>query len=145
MQAIKQGKSNKILAHELNLDPSTVKLHLRNVMRKMNAKIRTRRCDEGLTRWRTPRSNPTPIVGGAGPWIQHKTGSGAVLGCADCERKTIAAWAAAMPRSSSQAFVRRCESNPALAGLNEHLATAIDSKPLATLFAIPRKVVEGAF
>ena len=41
VQAIQQGKSNKIIAHELNMGLSTVKVHLRNVMRKMNAKNRT--------------------------------------------------------------------------------------------------------
>ena len=41
VQAIQQGKSNKIIAHELNMGLSTVKVHVRNVMRKMNAKNRT--------------------------------------------------------------------------------------------------------
>jgi DNA-binding NarL/FixJ family response regulator len=41
VQAIQQGKSNKIIAHELNMCLSTVKVHVRNVMRKMNAKNRT--------------------------------------------------------------------------------------------------------
>ena len=41
VQAIQQGKSNKIIAHDLNMCLSTVKVHVRNVMRKMNAKNRT--------------------------------------------------------------------------------------------------------
>jgi DNA-binding NarL/FixJ family response regulator len=41
VRAIQQGKSNKVIAHELNMCPSTVKVHVRNVMRKMNAKNRT--------------------------------------------------------------------------------------------------------
>jgi DNA-binding NarL/FixJ family response regulator len=41
VQAIQQGKSNKIIAHELNMCLSTVKVHVRHVMRKMNAKNRT--------------------------------------------------------------------------------------------------------
>jgi DNA-binding NarL/FixJ family response regulator len=41
VQAIRQGKSNKVIAYELNMCLSTVKVHVRNVMRKMNAKNRT--------------------------------------------------------------------------------------------------------
>ena len=41
VRAIQQGKSNKVIAHELNMCLSTVKVHVRNVMRKMNAKNRT--------------------------------------------------------------------------------------------------------
>ena len=41
VRAIQQGKSNKIIANELNMCLSTVKVHVRNVMRKMNAKNRT--------------------------------------------------------------------------------------------------------
>jgi DNA-binding NarL/FixJ family response regulator len=39
--AIKQGKSNKIIAYELNLCESTVKVHMRKIMKKLNAKNRT--------------------------------------------------------------------------------------------------------
>jgi DNA-binding NarL/FixJ family response regulator len=41
VRAIQQGKSNKIIAKELNMCLSTVKVHVRNVMRKLNAKNRT--------------------------------------------------------------------------------------------------------
>jgi DNA-binding NarL/FixJ family response regulator len=41
VRAIQEGKSNKIIAHELNMCLSTVKVHVRNVMKKMNAKNRT--------------------------------------------------------------------------------------------------------
>ena len=41
VRAIQQGKSNKVIAYELNMCLSTVKVHVRNVMRKMNAKNRT--------------------------------------------------------------------------------------------------------
>jgi DNA-binding NarL/FixJ family response regulator len=41
VRAIQEGKSNKAIAHELNMCLSTVKVHVRNVMRKMNAKNRT--------------------------------------------------------------------------------------------------------
>lgn len=39
--AIKQGKANKRIAYELNMRESTVKVHVRNIMRKLNAKNRT--------------------------------------------------------------------------------------------------------
>jgi DNA-binding NarL/FixJ family response regulator len=41
IRAIQQGKSNKIIAHELNMCESTVKVHVRNVMKKLKAKNRT--------------------------------------------------------------------------------------------------------
>ena len=41
VRAIQQGKSNKIIAYELNMCESTVKVHLRNIMKKMGAKNRT--------------------------------------------------------------------------------------------------------
>ncbi len=41
VQAIQQGKSNKIIACQLSISESTVKVHVRNFMKKMNAKNRT--------------------------------------------------------------------------------------------------------
>jgi DNA-binding NarL/FixJ family response regulator len=41
VRAIQQGKSNKVIANEMNMSLSTVKVHVRNVMRKLNAKNRT--------------------------------------------------------------------------------------------------------
>ena len=38
---IRQGKANKIIAHELRMSESTVKVHVRNVLRKMGATNRT--------------------------------------------------------------------------------------------------------
>jgi DNA-binding NarL/FixJ family response regulator len=38
---LKLGKANKIIAHELQMSESTVKIHLRNIMKKMNATNRT--------------------------------------------------------------------------------------------------------
>jgi DNA-binding NarL/FixJ family response regulator len=38
---IKQGKPNKTIAYELNMCESTVKVHMRNIMKKLNAKNRT--------------------------------------------------------------------------------------------------------
>ena len=39
--AIKEGKPNKVIAYELNMCESTVKVHVRNIMKKLNAKNRT--------------------------------------------------------------------------------------------------------
>ena len=39
--AIRKGKSNKIIAYDLNMSESTVKVHVRNVMKKLNARNRT--------------------------------------------------------------------------------------------------------
>ena len=41
IRAIQKGKSNKVIAYELNMCESTVKVHVRNVMKKLNARNRT--------------------------------------------------------------------------------------------------------
>jgi DNA-binding NarL/FixJ family response regulator len=38
---LRQGKPNKIIAYDLKMQESTVKVHIRNVMKKLNAKNRT--------------------------------------------------------------------------------------------------------
>jgi DNA-binding NarL/FixJ family response regulator len=41
VRAIQQGKPNKVIAYEMNMCLSTVKVHVRNIMRKLGAKNRT--------------------------------------------------------------------------------------------------------
>jgi DNA-binding NarL/FixJ family response regulator len=41
VRAIQQGKPNKIIAYELNMCESTVKVHVRHIMKKLGAKNRT--------------------------------------------------------------------------------------------------------
>jgi DNA-binding NarL/FixJ family response regulator len=41
VRAIQRGKSNKVIAYELGMCESTVKVHVRRVMKKLNAKNRT--------------------------------------------------------------------------------------------------------
>jgi DNA-binding NarL/FixJ family response regulator len=41
IQAIRQGKPNKVIAYELNMCESTVKVHVRHIMRKLHARNRT--------------------------------------------------------------------------------------------------------
>jgi DNA-binding NarL/FixJ family response regulator len=41
IRAIQQGKSNKIIAYDLNMCESTVKVHVRHIMKKLKAKNRT--------------------------------------------------------------------------------------------------------
>ena len=41
VRAIQKGKSNKIIAYELNMCENTVKVHVRNIMKKWKAKNRT--------------------------------------------------------------------------------------------------------
>jgi DNA-binding NarL/FixJ family response regulator len=41
VRAIRQGKSNKIIAYDLNMCESTVKVHVRHIMKKLRAKNRT--------------------------------------------------------------------------------------------------------
>ena len=41
VRAIQQGKSNKVIAYELGMCETTVKVHVRRIMKKLNAKNRT--------------------------------------------------------------------------------------------------------
>jgi DNA-binding NarL/FixJ family response regulator len=41
VQALRRGKANKIIAYELSLRESTVKVHVRNIMKKLKATNRT--------------------------------------------------------------------------------------------------------
>jgi DNA-binding NarL/FixJ family response regulator len=41
VDSLRQGKANKVIAHELNMCESTVKVHVRNIMKKLRAKNRT--------------------------------------------------------------------------------------------------------
>lgn len=41
VEALRRGKANKTIAHELNMRESTVKVHVRNIMKKLRAKNRT--------------------------------------------------------------------------------------------------------
>ena len=41
LERLKQGKQNKIIADELNMCESTVKIHIRHIMRKLKARNRT--------------------------------------------------------------------------------------------------------
>lgn len=41
VDALRQGKANKIIAYELNMRESTVKVHVRTIMKKLQAKNRT--------------------------------------------------------------------------------------------------------
>src|SRR4029077_7890607 len=41
VRAIQQGKSNKVIAYHLNMRESTVKVHIRHIMKKLKAKNRT--------------------------------------------------------------------------------------------------------
>ena len=41
VEAIRQGKPNKIIAYELNMCESTVKVHVRAIMKKLKARNRT--------------------------------------------------------------------------------------------------------
>jgi DNA-binding NarL/FixJ family response regulator len=41
IDSLRQGKANKIIAHELQMSEATVKVHLRHIMRKLKANNRT--------------------------------------------------------------------------------------------------------
>jgi DNA-binding NarL/FixJ family response regulator len=48
---LQQGKANKIIAHELSMSESTVKVHVRNIMRKMGATNRTQAAYKAQMMW----------------------------------------------------------------------------------------------
>lgn len=48
---LQQGKANKIIAHELSVSESTVKVHVRNIMRKMGATNRTQAAYKAQKLW----------------------------------------------------------------------------------------------
>jgi len=41
VEALRRGKANKIIAYELKMRESTVKVHVRSIMKKLKAKNRT--------------------------------------------------------------------------------------------------------
>jgi DNA-binding NarL/FixJ family response regulator len=41
VEALRQGKANKVIAYELDMQESTVKVHVRNIMKKLRARNRT--------------------------------------------------------------------------------------------------------
>ena len=41
IEGIRRGKANKTIAYELNMCESTVKVHIRNIMKKLNVRNRT--------------------------------------------------------------------------------------------------------
>jgi DNA-binding NarL/FixJ family response regulator len=48
---LRQGKANKIIAYELGMSQSTVKVHVRNIMRKMGANNRTHAAYKAEMQW----------------------------------------------------------------------------------------------
>jgi len=54
---LRQGKANKIIAYELNMSESTVKVHIRNIMRRMGATNRTQAAYKAQQLWNSVESN----------------------------------------------------------------------------------------
>jgi len=48
---LKRGDANKIIAHELSMSENTVKIHVRNIIRKMQATNRTQAVDKARMLW----------------------------------------------------------------------------------------------
>jgi DNA-binding NarL/FixJ family response regulator len=62
IQAIRQGKPNKVIAYELNMCESTVKVHVRHIMRKLHAKNRTDVAIKGAALALPARPEPHPMT-----------------------------------------------------------------------------------
>ena len=48
---LNRGRANKTIAYELGMSESTVKVHVRNIMRKMNATNRTQAVYKARKLW----------------------------------------------------------------------------------------------
>jgi DNA-binding NarL/FixJ family response regulator len=57
---LRQGKANKIIAFELSMSESTVKVHIRNIMRKMGATNRTQAAYKAQELWKSIELQPAP-------------------------------------------------------------------------------------
>jgi len=69
LDAVRHGKANKVIARELQISENTVKVHLRNVMRKLGAKNRM----EAAILSGDPNSLPSTSEKGLFPWLRsHK-------------------------------------------------------------------------
>jgi len=51
LSRLRQGKANKLIAYELNMSESTVKVHVRNIMRKLGATNRTQAAYKAQQLW----------------------------------------------------------------------------------------------
>jgi DNA-binding NarL/FixJ family response regulator len=60
---LQQGKANKIIAHELGMSESTVKVHVRNIMRKTGATNRTQAAYKAQKLWGSGDMAGRPSVG----------------------------------------------------------------------------------
>nr|WP_245445008.1 response regulator transcription factor [Mesorhizobium soli] len=68
VEALRRGKANKIIAYELNLRESTVKVHIRNIMKKLKATNRTEVAYKINDLF--PGDFPSPVVGKSGSWLR---------------------------------------------------------------------------
>lgn len=59
---LQQGKANKIIAHELGMSESTVKVHVRNIMRKMGATNRTQAVFKAQKIWANLESSQAATI-----------------------------------------------------------------------------------
>ena len=67
LEHLKQGNANKVIAHELTMGEGTVKVHVRNIMKKLKATNRT----QAVFRAYNLPAEKDPEAGGAGmtePW-----------------------------------------------------------------------------
>jgi DNA-binding NarL/FixJ family response regulator len=64
LELLTEGKANKIIAYELKMSESTVKVHLRNIMKRMNASNRT----EVACRVREFRTAGSDLAGAVDSW-----------------------------------------------------------------------------
>ena len=55
---MRRGQANKIIAYELTVTESTVKVHIRNIMRKMGATNRTEAVYKSQQLWRDAGIEP---------------------------------------------------------------------------------------
>jgi DNA-binding NarL/FixJ family response regulator len=62
MHSLRSGHQNKIIAYQLGISESTVKVHLRNIMKKLNASNRTQVALAGPLSFQPSRMRPCPPI-----------------------------------------------------------------------------------
>jgi DNA-binding NarL/FixJ family response regulator len=67
--SLRSGHQNKIIAYQLGISESTVKVHLRNIMKKLNASNRTQVALAGPVSFPPSRIRPCPPIETTGPEI----------------------------------------------------------------------------
>lgn len=77
LDLLHEGKSNKLIAHQLSMQENTVKVHVRRIMKKLNAHSRTEAvflAEQMNDRWQAEPPTAAADAGEAEPATDHRPG-----------------------------------------------------------------------